>query len=80
MTAVKVELPDQTHRRAFALASSQGMSLDQLVVMTLDEVLEQEESLARFRERAASGATVDIDAILAKVPAIEPVREDRLHR
>jgi hypothetical protein len=78
MTAISVELPDNTHRRAQALAAAEGMSLDQLVVVTLDELLAQKESLTRFRERAERGAGVNIDAILAKVPDAEPAPEDRL--
>lgn len=78
MTALNILFPDATHRRAQALAAAEGMSLDQFVVTKLDELLHQQELLARFKERARRGGAVDIDALFAKVPDVAADPEDRL--
>jgi hypothetical protein len=56
----------------------EGISVDQLVSSAVAEKLAAIDTEPYLRERAERGRKVDIDAILAKVPAVEPEPQDRL--
>lgn len=54
-----------------------GISINQLVTSAMGEKLAALEGLSRLEQRAQRGKLVDIDRILAKVPATEPLPGDQ---
>lgn len=78
MSTISIRLPDSIHQHAKRLARRDGYSLNQFIASAVGEKLAALETEQYLEERAARGKSVDIDAILAKVPAVEPDPEDRL--
>lgn len=52
--------------------------MNQLVSSAVAEKLSALDAERYLHERAARGRSVDIDAILAKIPALEPEPHDRI--
>ena len=78
MSTLSIQLPDSIHEHAKRLAQDEGVSVNQLVSSALAEKLSALDAERYLRERAERGKKVDIDAILAKVPAVEPEPHDRI--
>ena len=78
MTTLTIQLPNSVCENAKRLASQEGVSVDQFVSSAVAENMAALDTERYLRERAERGRKVDIDAILAKVPAVEPAPEDRL--
>ncbi len=78
MSTLSIRLPNSIHQHAKRLARSEGVSINQLISSAVAEKLAAIDAERYLRERAERGKHVDIDAILAKVPAIEPEPFDRL--
>ena len=78
MSSLSVRLPNSIHQHAKRLARDEGVSVNQLISCALAEKLSALDAERYLAERAERGKNVDIDAILAKVPAVEPEIHDRL--
>ena len=78
MSTLSIRLPNSLHQHAKRLAESEGISVNQLVSSALAEKLSALDAERYLLERAERGRSVDIDAILAKVPNVEPEEQDRL--
>lgn len=78
MSTLSIQLPDSIHEHAKRLAADEGVSVNQLVSSALAEKLSALDAERYLNERAERGKNVDIDAILAKVPAVEPEPHDRI--
>ena len=78
MTTLTIQLPNSVCENSKRLASQEGVSVDQFVSSAVAEKMAALDTERYLRERAERGRKVDIDAILAKVPAVEPAPEDRL--
>ena len=78
MNTITVQVPNSISKHAERLASQEGISLDQFVSSAIAEKLAALDTERYLRERAERGRKVDIDAILAKVPAVEPKPADRM--
>ena len=78
MSTLTVQLPNSIYENAKRLAIQEGISLDQLISAAVAEKLSAIDAERYLRERAERGRKVDIDAILAKVPSVEPEPHDRL--
>jgi len=78
MSTLSIRLPNSLHQHAKRLAESEGISVNQLVSSALAEKLSALDAERYLLERAERGRNVDIDAILAKVPDVEPEEHDRL--
>lgn len=78
MSILSIRLPNSIHQHAKRLAQVEGISVNQLVSSALAEKLSAIDAERYLNERAARGKSVDIDAILAKVPDIEPEENDRI--
>jgi hypothetical protein len=76
MSTITVSLPDYLRANAERLAREEGISINQLLASAMGEKLAALEGLSRLEERAQRGKLVDIDRILAKVPAAEPLPGD----
>lgn len=78
MSTLSIRLPKSIHQHAKRLARDEGVSVNQLVSSALAEKLSALDAERYLSERAERGKKVDIDAILAKVPDVEPEPRDRI--
>jgi len=78
MSTLSIRLPNSIHQHAKRLAHDEGISVNQLVSSALAEKLSALDAERYLNERAERGKRVDIGAILAKVPAVEPEQNDRI--
>ena len=78
MSTLSVRLPKSIHQHAKRLARDEGLSVNQLVSSALAEKLSAIDAERYLNERAERGSKVDIDAILAKTPTVEPEPNDRI--
>ena len=78
MSTLSVRLPKSIHQHAKRLARDEGISVNQLVSSALAEKLSALDAERYLNERAERGKKVDIDAILAKTPRVEPEPNDRI--
>jgi hypothetical protein len=78
MSTLSIRLPNSIHQHAKRLARDEGISVNQLVSSALAEKLSALDAERYLSERAERGKKVDIDAILAKIPAVEPEPRDRI--
>lgn len=78
MSTLSLRLPDYLHESVRDLAQREGVSINQFIILAVAEkmsALMTEEYLA---ERARRGSREKYEAVLAKVPDIEPEEYDRL--
>jgi len=78
MSTLSIRLPNSLHQHAKRLARDEGVSVNQLVSSALAEKLSALDAERYLSERAERGKVVDIDAILARIPAVEPQPQDRI--
>ena len=78
MSTLSIRLPNSIHQHAKRLARDEGVSVNQLVSSALAEKLSALDAERYLSERAERGKKVDIDAILAKIPLVEPEPHDRI--
>ena len=78
MSTLRVNIPESLRRRAQVLAQDDGVPLDQFIATALAEKVAVLDADSYLRERAARGSREKFDAILAKVPDIEPEEHDRI--
>ena len=77
MSTISLRLPESLHNRLRELASSEGVSMNQLVTLALAEklsVLEARDYLAR---RAEKGDRAKFERAMGKVAETEPPEYDR---
>ena len=78
MGALSLRLPESLHRKLGEVAAREGVSINQLISSAVAEkmsALMTEEYLAA---RAKRGSRRKFEAVLAKVPDVEPALSDRL--
>jgi len=76
--ALSLRLPESLHRKLGELAEKEGISINQLITSAVAEkmsALMTEEYLAARAKRASRSR---FEAVLAKVPDVEPEEFDRL--
>ena len=78
MSTLSVRLPNSIHQHAKRLARNEGVTVNQLVSSAVAEKLSALDAERYLHERSKRGKKVDIDAILAKIPAAEPEPHDRM--
>ena len=78
MSTLSIRLPNSIHQHAKRLAHDEGVSINQLISSALAEKLSALDTERYLNERAERGKKVDLDAILAKIPFIEPDSRDRI--
>jgi len=77
MSTLSIRLPNSIHQHAKRLARDEGISVNQLISSALAEKLSALDAERYLSERAERGRKVDIDAIFAKIPPVEPEPRDR---
>jgi hypothetical protein len=66
------------HRNLRELAEREGVSINQIINAAVGEKVAALHTLDYLRERAKRGSRTAFDAVLAKVPLVEPPDYDRL--
>ncbi|MBJ7900770.1 MAG: toxin-antitoxin system HicB family antitoxin [Cyanobacteria bacterium RI_101] len=78
MTIVQVQIPDSLQKSLCELASRDGISVDQFISTAIAEKLSALMTENYLIERAKRGSREKYEAILTKVPDVEPEVYDKL--
>ncbi|HXU46170.1 MAG TPA: YlcI/YnfO family protein [Thermoanaerobaculia bacterium] len=78
MSTLSLRLPDSLHRTLRELAKREGVSMNQLISSAAGEKVAAILTVDYLEERAARGSREKFEAVLAKVPDVEPEARDRL--
>jgi len=78
MSTLSIRLPDSLHERLKQMAKKEGISMNQFIALALSEKISALYTLDYLKERAARGDRRQFEAILARVPDVEPDQKDRL--
>ena len=78
MSTLSLRLPTSLHRNLRELAEREGVSINQIINAAVSEKVAALHTLDYLRARAKRGSRAGFDAVLAKVPDVEPPAYDRL--
>lgn len=78
MSTLSLRLPDSLHAKIRELASEDGVSINQFVTLAAAEKVSAMLTVDYLRERGARGSREAFDAVLARVPDVEPAIGDRI--
>jgi len=78
MSTLSLRLPDSLHATARALAEQEHVSINQLISTAVAEKVSALMTADYLEKRAARGRRRNYDALLAKVPDVDPDEKDRL--
>ena len=78
MSIVQVQIPDSLHKCLSDLAGRDGISIDQFISTAVAEKISALMTEDYLKNRAGRGDRVKYEAILAKVPDVEPEEYDRM--
>lgn len=78
MSIVPVQIPDSLLESLHELASRDGISIDQFISSAIAEKLSALMTENYLKERAKKGSREKYEAILAKVPDVEPEPHDKI--
>ena len=78
MSALNVQLPDSLYESLKELAERDGISIDRFVAVAVAERISVLTTESYLQERAKRGERSQYEAILAKVPDVEPELHDKL--
>lgn len=78
MSTLSVRLPGSLHRGVKELAKREGVSMNQIIATAVAEKLSALMTEDYLGERAARGSREKFEAVLEKVPDVEPDERDRL--
>ena len=78
MSTLSLRIPNSLHRELRDLAQREGVSINQMISAAVGEKVASLKTLDYLRERARRGRRQLFDAVLAKVPDVEPEEFDRL--
>ena len=78
MSPVNLELPDSLYRQLSLLAEQDGISVNHLITLAAAEKVSALMTVEYLTERGKRGRREDFEALLAKVPSVEPEEYDRL--
>lgn len=78
MSIIQVQIPDSLQKSLSDLAGRDGISIDQFISTAIAEKRSALMAEDYLKERAKRGSRSKYEAILAKVPDVEPEPYDRL--
>ncbi|HEY9598704.1 MAG TPA: toxin-antitoxin system HicB family antitoxin [Cyanophyceae cyanobacterium] len=78
MSALNIQLPDSLYNSLKKLAEQDGISVDHFVALAVAEKIAALTTECYLQERANRGDRIRYEAILAKVPDVEPALHDKL--
>ena len=77
MSTMSIRLPESMHKQLKNIAQQEGISMNHFVTLAVAEKLSALLTEAYLSERARRGSREKFEAVLAKVPDVEPDgRED----
>ncbi len=77
MTTLSLRLPNSLHKQLRELAQQEGVSMSQLINSAVSEKVSALMTEKYLEERAARGSRAAFERVLAKVPDVEPMEQDR---
>jgi predicted transcriptional regulator len=80
MSSLSVQLPDSLYKSLQALAEQDGISVDQFIATAVAEKISALTTETYLEELAQRGNRTAYEAVLDKVPAVEPEPYDQLPR
>jgi ubiquinone biosynthesis protein UbiJ len=78
MGALSLRLPESLHRKLGEVAARDGVSINQWISSAVAEKMSAQLAQEYIAERATRSSRKKFDAILAKVPDVEPEEADRI--
>ena len=78
MSTLSLRLPEYLHNSVKELAQKEGVSINQFITLAVAEKMSALMTEDYLNERAKRGSREKFDAVLAKVPSVEPEEYDRL--
>ena len=78
MSTLSIRLPKSVHEQVKALASAEGISMNQFIGLAVAEKIAALQTVNYLEERAKRGSREKLLAVLAKAPDVEPEGHDRL--
>lgn len=78
MSTLSLRLPESLHRKIRQLAKQEGISVNQFIATAAAEKMAALLTVEYLEERGARGSREKFDAVLAKVPDVEPEEQDQL--
>jgi len=78
MSTFSLTLPESLYKQVCKLAQQDGISIDQFIATAVAEKLAVFMTVEYLHERAKRGSREKFEAVLAKVPDVEPEEYDRL--
>jgi hypothetical protein len=77
MSDLSIRLPDSLYKHLHVLTQADGISIDQFVASAIAEKIAALTTETDLEELAQQGSRAAYDAVLAKVPDVEPDVYDR---
>ena len=78
MSTLSIRLPDSLHKKVKELARQEDISMNQFIALAVAEKMSALMTVEHLKERAQRGSREKFEAVLAKVPDVEPEEYDRL--
>lgn len=78
MSTVSLQLPESLYKQLSLLAEKDCVSINQLITLAVAEKVSALMTVDYIKERGKQGNRKDFEAILAKVPKVEPDEHDRV--
>jgi hypothetical protein len=78
MSIIQVQIPDSLHQSLSDLADRDGISIDRFISAAIAEKISALMTENYLKDRARRGERAKYEAILAKVPDIEPEVFDKM--
>uniref|UniRef100_B8HKR4 CopG/DNA-binding domain-containing protein n=1 Tax=Cyanothece sp. (strain PCC 7425 / ATCC 29141) TaxID=395961 RepID=B8HKR4_CYAP4 len=78
MNTLNIQLPDSLYRSLLKLAEQDGITMDQFIAAAVAEKIAALTTENYLQERARRGDRSKYEAVLAKVPDVEPEGQDKL--
>lgn len=78
MSTLSLRLPDSLHAKIRELAAEEGISINQFLTLAAAEKVSALLTVDYLRERGERGDRAAFDAVLARVPDVEPDASDRI--
>ena len=78
MGTLSIRLPDSLHKKVKELARQESISMNQFIALAVAEKMSALMTVEHLKERAQRGSREKYEAVLAKVPDVEPEEYDRL--
>lgn len=78
MSAINLRLPESLHEAVRELAEKDRISINTFITLAVAEKIAALKTVTYLEERAKRGSREKFEAVLAKIPHVEPEEHDRL--